>query len=169
MNWWCKVYTWDGWSEGTITHHHASSNQHKAGDDCLRNGAAFQELEHPWLQAVLFAVELEVGIWCQPSDRHRHRLAAEIDVLAQERVQGKGTTCTYKQDSGGWKNTDGKALTRDTGNLTIDVHAGYRNIVRFVKNQTMIGNYEYILPDAEIRNIYPCLEEHFVFEMFSKV
>ena len=89
-----NVCTWDRRSEGTITHHHAGPNQHKVGDDRLRNDTSFQELEHPRLQAALLAVELEVGIRCQPCHRHRHPLPGEIHMLTQERVQGKCTTCT---------------------------------------------------------------------------
>ena len=89
-----NVCTWDRRSEGTITHHHAGPNQHKVGDDRLRNDTSFQELEHPRLQAALLAVELEVGIRCQPCHRHWHPLPGEIHMLTQERVQGKCTTCT---------------------------------------------------------------------------
>ena len=89
-----NVCTWDRRSEGTITHHHAGPNQHKVGDDRLRNDTSFQEPEHPRLQAALLAVELEVGIRCQPCHRHRHPLPGEIHMLTQERVQGKCTTCT---------------------------------------------------------------------------
>ncbi len=86
-----NLFTWDGWSEGTIADEHAGSDQHDDGDRQLRRWAVLQEQLQPWRPASPLAVELEMDIGLQPCERHRY-VPLEIHVLTQQRIQCKCTT-----------------------------------------------------------------------------